>query len=79
MSRAAGCKCGAKISRIDPANLEVKNTHWKGYCDSDCSNNEEEYRSEVKAEQNATMFHQLLYVASHRQSVGEIVWADGEQ
>ena len=63
MIRAAECERRAKYSRIDSAYTEVKETGSKGVGDDQCNGNEEESGSEEKVGQNASMFHQLLYVS----------------
>jgi len=79
MPRAAGCERRAKYSRLDVANTEVKESGWNGVDDTQCNWNEEESGSEETVGQNATMFHQLLYVSWPRVFDRDILWANGAQ
>ena len=63
MPRAAGCEGRAKCSQIDSAYTEVEVTGRKVLDDGQCNRNGEECWSEEKVGQNASMFHQLLYVS----------------
>jgi len=78
-TRAAGYECRAKCRRIALANTEIEGTGWKDVGDSQCNRNEEESGSEEQVGQNASMFHQLLYVSWPRAVVSDISWANGEQ
>jgi len=79
MARAAGCERRTKCSLIDPADTEVNKKCWNGVDDDQCNWNKEEQGSEKKVGQNASMFHQLLYVSWTRVLVSDILWANGEQ
>ena len=63
MPRTAGCEHCTKCSRIDSAYMEVKEAAWNAVDDSQCNQNEEEHGSEENVGQNASIFHQLLYVS----------------
>jgi len=79
MPRAAGCEYRTKCSRFGSANTEVKQTGWKGVGVGQCSRNEEKSWSEENVGQNASMVHQLLYVAWLRVSVRDILWVNGKK
>jgi len=79
MPRAAECERHAKCSQSNLAYTAVEQTGWKCVGDDQCNQNEEEYGSEEKVGQNASMFDQLLYVSLQRVLVRDILCANGEQ